>query len=62
MVYKEIAFNQQGDNQVIVSVDEKPGIQTAHNIAPDLSPQAKKHPQRHCRNQRGASRSPVGKV
>lgn len=45
MVYKEIALNQRGYNQVTVSVDEKPGIQTAHNIAPDLSPQAKRHPQ-----------------
>lgn len=45
MVYKEIALNQQTDNQVTVSVDEKPGIQAVCNVAPDLPPQAEKHPQ-----------------
>ena len=44
-VYKEIALDQQGDNQVTVSVDEKPGIQGIRNIAPDLPPEARKHPQ-----------------
>lgn len=43
MVYKEIALNRQGDNQVTVSVDEKPGIQALGNVAPDLPPQAGKH-------------------
>lgn len=48
MVYKEVALMQEvgadnSDQMVVVSYDEKPGIQAIENTAPDLPPVPGKH-------------------